>query len=99
MDERKIDAPLASALTDVSDPEERAFTVFIHTAQAPDTAQAAFLSGLGVNGVTGRLKVFTATLSARVVAELSQQPWVRSLKLSRKLRLLHERSLVADEAG
>jgi hypothetical protein len=90
MDYRKIDAALAVALEDIEDAEEPACTVFIHTAYAPGTDEAAFLTRLGVNGVTRRRQVFTATLSARAIAELSDQPWVRYLKLSRKLRLLHE---------
>lgn len=91
MDYRKLDAALAAALDDVQNPEERAFTIFIHTTHAIDTAQAAFLEGLGVSGVRGGRQMFTATLSARAVAELSDQPWVQYLTLSRKLRLLHER--------
>jgi hypothetical protein len=88
MDYRKLDAGLAAALDDVQNPEEPALSVFIHTAQAPGTAESDFLQGLGVNGVTSGRRMFTATLSARAVAELCQQPWVRYLKLSRKLRML-----------
>jgi len=88
MDYQKIDGALAAALNDVQDPEECALEVFIHVAHTPGPAEAAFLEGLRVKGVTGARQVFTATLSARAVAELSDQPWVRHLKLSRKLRLL-----------
>jgi len=91
MDYRKIDAALAAALDDVQDPEEHALAVFIHTEHAPGTAEAAFLERLGVSGSTSAQQVLTATLSARAVAELSDQPWVRYLKLSRKLCLLNER--------
>ncbi len=91
MDYRKIDAALAAALDDVQNQEERAFVVFIHTEHAPDTTEAAILEGLGVSGVTGGRRMFTATLSAREVAELSDQPFVQYLKLSRKLHLLNER--------
>jgi hypothetical protein len=34
--------------------------------------------------------VFTATLSPSAVAELSDQPWLRYMKLSRRLRLLDQ---------
>ncbi len=88
MDYQKMDAALAAALDDVRDPEERVLSVFIHTAHAPVDAEAAFLEDLGVGGVTGERRVFTATLSARAVAELSDQPWLRYMKLSRRLRIL-----------
>jgi hypothetical protein len=88
MDYQKIDAALAAALKDVRDPEERVLGVFIHVAPAFGPAEAAFLERLGVSGVTAGRQVFTATLSARAVAELSDQPWVQYLRLSRKLRLL-----------
>ncbi len=88
MDYQKMDAALAAALDEVRDPEERALSVFIHTAHAPVDAEAAFLEDLGVGGVTGGRQVFTATLSARAVAELSDQPWLRYMKLSRRLRIL-----------
>lgn len=88
MDYQKMDAALAAALDEVGDPEERALSVFIHTSHAPQDAEADFLENLGVGGVTGGRQVFTATLSARAVAELSDQPWLQYMKLSRRLRLL-----------
>ncbi len=91
MNYQKVDAALAGALEDVHDPEERVLTVFIHTVYPPDAAEAAFLSTLGVSGVSGGGQIFTATLSQRAVAELSDQSWVRYLALSRKLRLLNAR--------
>lgn len=88
MDYQKIDAALAAALDEVKDPEERAISVFIHTEYAPRDAEAAFLEDLGVGGVTGERQVFTATLSPRAIGELSDQPWLRYMKLSRKLRIV-----------
>ena len=88
MDYQKMDAALAAALAEVRDPEERALSVFIHTAHAPQDAEADFLEDLGVGGVTGGRQVFTATLSPRAVEELSDQPWLRYMKLSRRLRIL-----------
>jgi hypothetical protein len=88
MDYRKLDAALAAALDEVSDPEERALAVFIHTAHAPADTEAAFLEDMGVGGVTDERRVFTATLSARAVEELSDQPWLQYMKLSRRLRIL-----------
>jgi hypothetical protein len=88
MEYRKIDAPLASALEDVQEPEKPDLTVFIQTTHPPGSEEARFLEQLGVRGVAGGRQFFTATLSPRAVAELSDQPWVRSLKLSSKLRPL-----------
>ncbi len=88
MDYKKIDAGLAAALKDVKDQEERVLVVFIHTECAPGAAEVVFLENSGVRVAGGEKQVFTATLSARAVAELTDQPWVRYLRLSRKLRLL-----------
>ena len=51
---------------------------------------AGILEGLGVSGISGARRVFTATLSPRAISELSEQPWLRYLRLSRRLRLLDE---------
>lgn len=83
-----MDAALAAALDEVQDPEERALSVFIHTTHAPRDAEVAFLEDLGVSGVTAGRQVFTATLSPRAVAELSDQPWLRYMRLSSRLRLV-----------
>lgn len=88
MDYRKLDAALAGALAESADADEAAFTVFIRTIQAPNKEQAALLQRRGVRDVTAGRQTFTATLSPQAVAELSEQPWVRSLRLSQKLRLL-----------
>jgi hypothetical protein len=90
MNYRKVDAALAAALDEVQDPEEQALSVFIHTDHALDSGEVEFLEGLGVTGATERRRVFTATLSPSAVAELSDQPWLRYMKLSRRLRLLDQ---------
>jgi hypothetical protein len=90
MDYHKIDAALAAALDEVPDPEERSLAVFIHTTHTPGQAEAAFLERLGVRGISGTRHVFTATLSPSAIAELSEQPWLRYLRLSRQMRLLDE---------
>jgi hypothetical protein len=88
MDYQKIDAALAAALDDVQNPETQVFEVFVHVAQPLTSDDTGYLQELGVRGDTRGRQVFTATLSARAVAELSDQPWVRHLRLSRDLRLL-----------
>ena len=90
MDYRKLDGALAAALEDVEDTEEPTLGVFIHTSRPPDAVEATFLKKLGITATSGR-QVFTATLSTRSVAELSDQPWVSYLKFSRKLRLFDQR--------
>jgi hypothetical protein len=86
MNYQKLDTTLAMALKEVKDREARNFNVFIHTEPTPDAEATAFLEGLGVKVTSGR-DVFTATLSANAISQLSQQPWVQYIKLSQTLRL------------
>jgi hypothetical protein len=88
-DYKKLDAALATALESAQDPEAPLFSIFIHTEPTSDKAKVAFLEKLGVKIGSGEQLIFTGTLSAQAVRELSEQPWVRYLKLSRKLRLLN----------
>lgn len=89
MDYQKVDASLALALSDVQDQDARAFQVFIHVARPPGPKELVLLEDLGVTGITSGRSVYTATLSANQVTQLSRlMPWVRALKLSQKLRLL-----------
>ena len=90
MDYQKIDAALAAALEEIQDPKQQAFAVFIRTVHAPNHTEAEFLEELGVRGVGGQRQVFTATLSAHAIGELSDQPWLQYVKLSRRLRLLDD---------
>lgn len=75
------------ALNEVQDSEEQSLVVFIHTEPVPDAKATTFLESLGVKVPKGR-DVFTATLSANAVSQLSAQPWVQYIRLSQKLRLL-----------
>jgi hypothetical protein len=93
MDYRKIDTGLAIALKDVKDPGKSALVVFIHTEHIPRATETAFLKKLGVKISPDKRQVFTATLSANEVAELSDQSWVKYLKLSRKLRPLNNSAI------
>jgi hypothetical protein len=88
MDYRKIDAALAVAMKDAKDIEKRVLVVFVHTEHTPSASEAAFLEKLGSKVGSGGGQIFTATLSANNVAELSDQPWVKYIKLSRKLHPL-----------
>lgn len=90
MNYQKLDTALAMALNEVQDSEEESLVVFIHTEPAPDARATAFLESLDVKVPEGR-DVFTATLSANAVSHLSEQAWVKYIRLSQKLRLLNQR--------
>ncbi|BAZ11129.1 hypothetical protein NIES4071_29550 [Calothrix sp. NIES-4071] len=87
MNYQKLDAALAMAVSEVEDPQEPSLVVFIHTDNL-DTQAITFLNRLGIKGVTNNTDIYTATVSSSTVSELSQQPWVKSIKLSQKLRLV-----------
>lgn len=87
MNYQKLDTALAIALNDVRNPEQPSLTVFIHTQSAPDAAATALLESFGVSVASGR-DVFSATLSANAISQLSEQSWVSYLKLSQTLRPL-----------
>jgi hypothetical protein len=89
MNYQKLDAALAIALNDVSDPEESSLVVFIHTQPAVDAEAVAVLSNLGVDTTTTGTDIFTATLSPNAISQLSEEPWVKSLNLSQQLRLVN----------
>lgn len=97
MDYRKLDAPLAAAVSEAADLTARALSVFVHLARPPSPPEQAALSRLGVAcgpggpsgaggaGGPGSRQIFTATLSADQVSHLSEQAWVRQLRLSQRL--------------
>ncbi|MHC0063225.1 hypothetical protein ACWATR_09890 [Nostoc sp. UIC 10890] len=91
MNYQKLDAALATALNDVQDPEETSLGVFIHTEPILDSAAIAILESLGVNDVTSGKDIFTATLSANAISQLSEESWVKYLKRSQQLRLVSAR--------
>ena len=91
MDYKKIDADLHAELDGVAaDSNAVTLPIFIKTDHPPDADQQSFLKQLGVSGEVSGRDLFSATLSHEAIAELSRQPWVRYLKLSRKLRPLSE---------
>jgi len=90
MNWQKVDASLASALADVQDPDAAEFDVFIHTANNPGPTESTYLQGLGAGNIASGRQIITAKLSARAISGLSDQSWVRSLRLSRRLKLLEK---------
>ncbi len=87
MNFQKLDASLAMALNDVLEPETPNLVVFIHTQSPLEPDAIAVLENTGISNIIASQEVFTATLSAHTIAQLSEQPWVKYLKLSHKLRL------------
>ena len=63
--------------------------VYIYTAKSRDATATIFLNGIGVRVYSKNQDTFTATVSPHTVKELSQQPWVRYVKLYQKLHLLN----------
>jgi len=88
MDYRKVDATLAAAVDETKNAEEPTLAVFIYTAKSRDESATIFLNGIGIRVYSTNQEIFTATVSPHTVKELSQQPWVRYVKLSQKLHLL-----------
>lgn len=86
MNYQKLDSALVAAVGAVKDPEVPSLTVFIHTTQATGIDHAAVLEELGIRPEQGR-DVLTARLSVNAIHRLSDQPWVRSVRLARNLRL------------
>lgn len=91
MNYAKVDAALAAALAapdqrDVVDSPRLA--VFVQLAEGVAPAEREALAGLGLVSVPpGEATTCTATLTPAQVAALSDQPSVRRLQLSGRLRL------------
>ncbi|MFP5318329.1 MAG: hypothetical protein ACLGI2_08540 [Acidimicrobiia bacterium] len=93
MDYRKIDAALAAALDDQGPPAARGrpvprLAVFVHVDPAAATRRRADLARLGLPAGSVLGGIATASLSPDQVRELSEQPWVRQIRLSRPLDTL-----------
>ncbi|MSR57212.1 MAG: hypothetical protein EXS05_06035 [Planctomycetaceae bacterium] len=86
LDYSRIDGPLALACEETH-ASERSLTVFVHTVEPPTDEQAKHLSVLGVSVPTRASRIFTATLSPSQIAALSNEPWVKRLKLSQRLKM------------
>jgi hypothetical protein len=88
MDYSKIDAPLGEALAESAAKNEPNLLVFVHADRDLSQVEAAELQPLGVDQKSMKGRIATATLSPTAVDKLSHLPWVRSIKLSQKLRPL-----------
>jgi elongation factor P--beta-lysine ligase len=97
MNYQKLDAALAIAVNQITDPQEANLVVFIHTQQPLNentttslSAANAFLQRLGISNIKENMNVLTATVSLNTLSELSQQTWVQYIKLSQKLHLVRK---------
>ena len=88
MNYRRIDATLAAAVDESKNAKEPLLAVYIYTAKSRDETATIFLNGLGVRVYSKNQDTFTATVSPQTVKELSQQPWVRHVKLSPRQHVL-----------
>ncbi|MDY7014972.1 MAG: hypothetical protein SVX43_15535 [Cyanobacteriota bacterium] len=91
MNYQKLDAALSLELERVENPEEAHFVVFIHIQSISTDEAMTNLECLGAQNLSGTRSIITATLSARAVSEVSQQSWVKYLRLSQVLSPIQNR--------
>jgi hypothetical protein len=90
MNYRKLDTALAMALNEIQNQNEISLVVFVHTENLLDSNAIAMLENLGICGVGEGKQIHTASLSINAVSQLSEQNWVKYLKLSQKLGFVNQ---------
>jgi hypothetical protein len=88
MDYTKLDASLASALAQATTEDEPSITVSVRTRYPVGPREAEELKAAGISSAPAGKRGFTATLAPGDVARLTDQPWVQSVKLAQRMRLL-----------
>lgn len=89
VDSTKIDPWLAEALEDRTDEDERSLSVFVRLDEEKADAHEELLRRIGLDPLSFEKRApLTATLSPREVRELSLDPAVSDIRLSRKLKPL-----------
>ncbi len=88
MNYEKLDALLSAALSESPTFEEPTLSVSVRTQEPPNKDQQQELERLGVYGVSGEGRVFSARLSPKAVSELSEKSWIRLLSLAQVMRPL-----------
>ena len=86
-DYTRIDGALLEACAETP-ATNRLLTIFVQTLEPLTEDQAKQLSALGVCLPTRPKRIFTATLSPSEVIKLSHESWIKSLKLSQRLKAL-----------
>ncbi len=87
MDYTKLDASLNTVLPGSRQKPGVTIQVFIHTVSPIDQPELAILRRHGIRAERGAT-VITALLTPDSIADLSDQPWIRSLKLAKQSRPL-----------
>ncbi len=82
MDYSKVDAALATALREVTQPDAHVFPVFVSISDPPATLEPRWRRILGVDEAGPGPGIVTTTVSATQIAELSEQPWVSAITLA-----------------
>lgn len=85
MNYAKIDAALVMALGDGQGTDDRNLLVFIKSDRAPEDLEKSLLEQMGIQ--VSSAGTVTATVSPKDVDALSEMPSIRSIRLSRRLRL------------
>ena len=91
MNYNKMDARLSAVMSEDSSSLERTLNVSVRTLEPPDEDQQQELQSLGVYGVSGEGRVFSAQLSPHAVSELSDKSWIRLLSLAHELKSVNDR--------
>ncbi len=91
MNYQKLDPALAMALNNAQTPETQGLEVFIHTESILQPTATTVLKSFGINDVSSNKDIFTARLLPSAISQLSEQPWVKYLKLSQNLRLVNNK--------
>ena len=87
MDHLKLDPALNAKLSRAASPAV-GLEVSIRTVGQPDETQWQELQRHGVRGTAPLGRVYTASLSLKDVAELSDKSWVRLLSLAQRMQAL-----------
>ena len=88
MNYNKLDAPLSAVLSEPPRSDEPTLNVSVRTKEPPTVDQQQELERLGVYGVSGEGRIFSAQLSPEAVSELSEKSWIRLLSLAQEMRPL-----------
>jgi hypothetical protein len=82
----KVDPFLAVALK-TKERDDDLFTVFVSVKKGLGYTEITRLQKLGIPFNRNNPEIFSATISRKTISELSDQSWVRYLRLSTKLKM------------
>jgi hypothetical protein len=85
MNYNKVDAALAAALKS-EETDENLIPIFVGVEKGLGQNEKKYLQKLGLIFNKGIPEIIPATISQEAISELSEQSWVRYLKLSTKLK-------------